>query len=225
MPDLILSPVKPCVKCGTNDRSKSRHCKACLKVYNASRNPKPLTPEQRERKNKGLEEVRRASGMQARTKMNPDEKRVRNQANTAAYRNRNKERLLEERTAKREEIREKGREYYENNKKLFMAASKRWKQRNPNMVRIARQNYRAKKRANGGVLSKDIAERLMKLQCGKCPACRSNIAEGFHLDHIISVHSGGEHSDSNIQLLCPACNMSKQAQHPIDFMQKKGYLL
>ena len=36
---------------------------------------------------------------------------------------------------------------------------------------------------------------------------------------------GGEHDDSNIQLLCPPCNSSKQAIHPIDFMQRKGFLL
>ena len=36
---------------------------------------------------------------------------------------------------------------------------------------------------------------------------------------------GGKHEASNLQLLCPPCNMSKNAKHPIDFMQQRGFLL
>ena len=36
---------------------------------------------------------------------------------------------------------------------------------------------------------------------------------------------GGKNVDDNVQLLCAACNLSKQAKHPVDFMQQRGFLL
>lgn len=36
---------------------------------------------------------------------------------------------------------------------------------------------------------------------------------------------GGANDKSNIQLLCPHCNLSKGAKHPVDFMQERGMLL
>jgi 5-methylcytosine-specific restriction endonuclease McrA len=48
---------------------------------------------------------------------------------------------------------------------------------------------------------------------------------GYHKDHVVPLALGGEHAPNNIQLLCPACNLSKGARHPVDFMQSKGMLL
>lgn len=36
---------------------------------------------------------------------------------------------------------------------------------------------------------------------------------------------GGTNTDDNIQLLNAKCNVSKGAKHPIEFMQKQGFLL
>lgn len=88
------------------------------------------------------------------------------------------------------------------------------------------QNRRARKNAYDGKLSKGIVSKLMFLQKRKCVSCRCNLAvSGHHLDHIIALANGGLNVDTNVQLLCPACNIAKRVKHPIDFMQSKGYLL
>lgn len=45
------------------------------------------------------------------------------------------------------------------------------------------------------------------------------------MDHIMPLALGGTNTDDNIQLLCPTCNRSKHAKHPVDFMQQRGFLL
>ncbi|MGK5049759.1 HNH endonuclease [Janthinobacterium sp. GB4P2] len=101
-----------------------------------------------------------------------------------------------------------------------------WAEKNPDAKRILVQNRRAKKRANGGALSKDLVDRLMTSQKCRCVACNGDLRLlGHHLDHIVPVRDGGENIDSNIQLLCPSCNHSKGAKNSVDFMQSRGFLL
>lgn len=96
---------------------------------------------------------------------------------------------------------------------------------NPELNRIKLQNRRAKKRANGGNLSKGLSAKLFLLQKGKCACCGKPLSDDYHLDHIMPIALDGTNTDDNIQLLCPPCNLSKGAKHPVDFMQKIGLLL
>lgn len=122
--------------------------------------------------------------------------------------------------------RESNRTYYQANKLRERKRSSDWAKENPDKVRINCQNRRARKRKNGGTLSRDIAQRLMTLQKGRCPICKTKIdGRKYHLDHINPLSAGGMNIDANIQLLCPPCNLSKHNNHPIEFMQKRGYLL
>ena len=82
-----------------------------------------------------------------------------------------------------------------------------------------------KKRVSGrGRLSSTITSRLMISQNGKCISCHCKLVD-FHIDHIIPIALGGTNTDDNVQLLCPTCNISKGAKHPISFMQERGFLL
>jgi hypothetical protein len=100
-----------------------------------------------------------------------------------------------------------------------------WHKANPEAHRINGQNRRARKRANGGTLSKNLSTKLFKLQRGKCPCCKKHLSKNYHLDHIVPLALGGSNTDDNIQLLRATCNQQKHAKHPIDFMQQKGFLL
>ena len=115
--------------------------------------------------------------------------------------------------------------YVEANSEKLKAQSIAWRKANPESVRIFYQNRRAKKNANGGKLSKDLAKKLCKLQKGKCPCCYKPLGDNYHLDHIVPLALGGSNTDDNIQLLRSSCNHQKSAKHPIDFMQSKGFLL
>ena len=112
----------------------------------------------------------------------------------------------------------------ESNIDRMRAARASWKSRNKDRLRVHKQTRRARITGSGGVLSADIAERLMRLQKGKCTNCRLKLG-AFHLDHIFPLALGGENKDENIQLLCPACNCRKNAKHPVDFAQEEGWLL
>ncbi len=100
-----------------------------------------------------------------------------------------------------------------------------WAAANPEANRVRSQNRRARRIANGGVLSKDIIEKLLVLQKGKCACCGKKLGDDYHLDHIIPLAKGGSNSDSNMQLLKSFCNLQKHAKDPIDFMQERGFLL
>ncbi len=91
--------------------------------------------------------------------------------------------------------------------------------------RINDQNREARKRRNGGILSRGLSQRLFKLQRGLCPCCKQPLGDSYHLDHIIPIDLGGPNVDSNMQLLRSVCNLQKHAKHPIDFMQERGFLL
>ena len=91
--------------------------------------------------------------------------------------------------------------------------------------KLAMQRRNKKARVKGrGRLSWGLTKRLLVLQRGKCAACAEKMAT-YHRDHIVPLALGGLNVDTNIQLLCPPCNMSKGAKPPVEFMQSRGFLL
>lgn len=100
-----------------------------------------------------------------------------------------------------------------------------WMKNNPEKVKSYRSNRKAKTRGSCGKVSVTLAENLLARQKGKCACCGNSIKNSYHMDHVMPLALGGLHVDNNIQLLCPPCNLSKGAIHPVDFMQKRGFLL
>lgn len=86
-------------------------------------------------------------------------------------------------------------------------------------------NRRARKLANGGKLSPGLSAKLFTLQRGKCACCGKPLGKTYHLDHIMPLALGGANEDRNIQLLRAKCNNEKHANHPVDFMRSRGFLL
>lgn len=110
------------------------------------------------------------------------------------------------------------------NPKKRLASSAKYRTKNLEAYRIYQHNRRG--RETGGKLSRDLAERLYILQRGKCACgCRKPLGNDFHRDHIMPLALGGLNIDSNIQLLRARCNIRKQAKHPVEFMQQRGFLL
>ena len=115
--------------------------------------------------------------------------------------------------------------YRAKNPEKCKSATTIWQVANPEAGRINVQNRKARKRANGGILSKDLSAKLFVLQRGKCACCKRPLGDKYHLDHIFPIALGGSNTDDNIQLLRQHCNNQKSAKHPIDFMQERGWLL
>ena len=121
------------------------------------------------------------------------------------------------------------------------AELREWKRRNPEKVRVWRRAWkktplsklaaRLRERATRSrtnALGRGVTRhclQLLVLQRGRCAVCRVQLGDDKHLDHIIPLAAGGGHEVGNFQWLCPPCNLSKHAKHPVDFMQSRGYLL
>lgn len=117
--------------------------------------------------------------------------------------------------------------YYAANKAKVAMAHAIYRKANPEQHRIYSTHRHARRRKAVGTHSAADVEMLFKRQRGKCAHswCRRSLKDGHHVDHIIALVKGGANSRSNLQLLCPHCNLSKRATHPIDFAQRHGMLL
>lgn len=93
------------------------------------------------------------------------------------------------------------------------------------VFRLAKHKRRSRENSAGGTLSKNIADILIDLQKNKCRICKTELTRSkFHLDHIHPISKGGMNIDSNIQLLCPTCNLKKGSKLPHIYAQELGML-
>lgn len=86
-----------------------------------------------------------------------------------------------------------------------------------------RQRHRLRKPWDATVTAEAI-DGLLQAQAHCCPRCGDRFDENeagrptYHLDHIIPLSKGGPSTLTNLQLLCPPCNMAKgdkiEAQTP-----------
>lgn len=102
------------------------------------------------------------------------------------------------------------------------AITRAYRKRNPDKVREFAQN---RSRRKYGRLPRGTVAAIGEAQKWKCAICRTGIKKKYHVDHIMPLAKGGKHERSNIQLLCPTCNVRKSAKDPIEYMQSLGRLL
>lgn len=117
------------------------------------------------------------------------------------------------------------RKYAEKNIDKVKDAKLQWEIKNPDAKKIRCANRRSKISQMGGKLSPGLAVRLLSVQKNKCAVCRGSLRKGYHLDHVVPLALGGKNTNSNVQLTCPKCNLSKGSKDPITFMQERGFLL
>lgn len=245
--------IKFCIKCEVEtNRYKNGACVQCAKIYRVANKVKAKSAcaawykANRVKSNTYGAAYRKANPEKIKAtnnawrKANPEKTKAHSTAYNAAHREERKSFAAAYAKAHPDKIKERFAAYYVANKCQLNERTKAWRASNPEKVkdaaaawrsanpdarRIIEQNRRARKRANGGVLSKDIATKLFKLQKGKCPCCSKPLGDNYHLDHIVPVVLGGANEDWNMQLLTQRCNNQKHAKPPIDFMQSKGFLL
>lgn len=161
---------------------------------------------------------------------------------TAAYLEANKERIRErnrlydlarkekrredrrlKRIANLDEVRAKERAYYAANRDEALARQRRYYQRHPEAVAANNAARRARKLNAGGSYTKADIRAQYERQRGKCfwrsvsDGCAVNLADGYHVDHVIPFALGGGNGPENLVLACPHCNCTKSDKHPMDF--------
>lgn len=120
---------------------------------------------------------------------------------------------------------EKSRSYYAKNKQKILEKYKEYALRNPEIVRQAKRNRKARSKNAQGHHTKEDIQRILQDQKCKCANCLCDVSGGYHVDHIMPLKLGGTNWPDNLQILCPTCNLRKNAKHPIDWAQENGRLL
>lgn len=112
----------------------------------------------------------------------------------------------------RERVAKAGVEYKAANPDVGRAASARWIVNNRDLylarARIAASAYRARKR---NLFVEDVdAFVVYERDQGLCGICGGPVdRHDFHVDHVVPLSRGGEHSYANVQLAHPFCNCRK----------------
>jgi 5-methylcytosine-specific restriction endonuclease McrA len=76
--------------------------------------------------------------------------------------------------------------------------------------------------AEGSHTTQDLRD-LMASQKGRCGYCGTDVTKENHLDHREPLSRGGSNWPSNLQYLCPPCNLQKGVLPHEEFMRRKGY--
>ena len=88
---------------------------------------------------------------------------------------------------------------------------KRYREANPEKTRewsTTRKNRKTGRLPKGTIVSK------LKGQNYLCNICGISVASKYHVDHVFPLALGGKHEPSNIQILCPPCNLKKWIKLP-----------
>jgi 5-methylcytosine-specific restriction endonuclease McrA len=108
------------------------------------------------------------------------------------------------------------------NKDKVCASASKYRKNHYEKVLATNRNRRAKlQKAEGRHTAQDVAE-ILASQDALCVYCGADIAEEYHVDHIMPLALGGSNWPRNLQCLCPPCNVSKQAIHPEEFLKRIG---
>lgn len=104
-----------------------------------------------------------------------------------------------------------------------------WKKENPErksvLDKAATHRRRARIAQASGAHTADDIQELLTLQRSSCATCRKALLKSYHVDHIEPLAKGGSNGKTNLQILCPTCNLKKGCRDPLEFMQSRGFLL
>lgn len=114
--------------------------------------------------------------------------------------------------------------WQESNSAKVHSYKQKWANENKDYSKAKVANRRAIIKSRPGKVTRERINELMVLRAGKCACCMERLTD-YHADHIMPLALGGDNTNENLQLLCPSCNLSKSAKHPVEFMQQRGYLL
>lgn len=129
------------------------------------------------------------------------------------------------RKANPELAREARRAEYQANKDWYKKHNAKWYADNPEKAKAIANRRRSRLLSAEGSRTGDDILRIVKAQGGKCAHCRRSVGSAYHVDHVNPLALGGSNCATNLQILCPECNLSKGSKDPIEWKQQNGMLI
>lgn len=121
------------------------------------------------------------------------------------------------------------RDYYLRNSERIKKTASNYRAENPALISALKHARRAKIKMSEGSHDKDDILNLLSKQKEKCASCGERLKTSgngiYHVDHIYPISKGGSNWPSNLQLLCPTCNLRKNAKDPLEWAKENGKLL
>lgn len=130
----------------------------------------------------------------------------------------------EYRAENKDKERDRHKKYRSENYEKIKAREKEYRINNPEKVRVKHANRRALLNSAEGRHNASDIKRIFDMQKWKCAGCATNLSN-YHVDHITPLSKGGSNWPSNLQILCPACNLNKHAKDPFDWANERGLLI
>lgn len=114
-----------------------------------------------------------------------------------------------------------------NNDAVRIADRKRHAEGDPELHRLHGRARKARVRNAEGSHRVEEIVALLERQKWKCAGhnCKASLRKLRHIDHIQPLARGGSNSISNLQGLCPTCNLRKHAKDPFEWARENGALL
>lgn len=113
--------------------------------------------------------------------------------------------------------------WQKNHRDRLLAKATAWRAANKDQVGSFRRNRRARERnAEGHHDGADIAALMKSQRCICACGCGANLGTiGFEVDHKMPISRGGSNWPTNLQLLTPSCNRSKNDKTMEEWMSCK----
>lgn len=151
----------------------------------------------------------------------------------AIYREENKDSVRESKKAWRIDNIEKSKAqvgaWRRKNRERVRELNSAWNLANPEVMAAIQRNRRARIKSADGSHSGSDVNKIFAAQRGLCASCKIKLLKSgkqrYHVDHIMPLALGGSNWPTNLQCLCPACNLSKGAKHPDIWAAAKGRML
>lgn len=116
--------------------------------------------------------------------------------------------------------------YRERNREKVIQQCRDWRAANPEKYLASVHARRARMLGSEGAHTAGEVRRIRKMQRDRCATCSISLSDaGCHIDHIVPISKGGTNWASNLQMLCPRCNLKKSAKDPIEWANENGKLL
>lgn len=123
-------------------------------------------------------------------------------------------------------ILERNRKWAESNPDKVRSSNKKWYQNNIERKLASCHKRRALILKSKGTYVVGDIETMMIKQGNKCVYCHIDLSmnnrNSYHIDHILPLVLGGSNFPTNLQLLCPKCNVAKGAKHPDEYERVIG---